>query len=230
MDDTGLVVTEGDDDRPGLAGWMQRPRGDVPAFGAGAQHPQRTPPRVLVLNGGSSSGKTQLARALQEMLDGIWLRLGVDTLIEAAPSRLLAGDGLLVGQDGQVSAGAAFSAVEDCWMAGVAQMARSGVGVIIEDSFVSGPCAQARWQRTLGGLPTVWIGVHCAPGIAARREQSRGDRHRGMAASQADAVHRGITYDLEIDTATASPEQLARTLRRAIFTSTTPPEHPPAVP
>ncbi|WP_366451319.1 hypothetical protein [Cellulomonas sp.] len=31
-----------------------------------------------------------------------------------------------------------------------------------------------------GGLPTVWIGVHCAPDIAARREQTRGDRQRGM--------------------------------------------------
>ena len=48
-----------------------------------------TQPRVLVLNGGSSSGKSTLARALQTALPGVWLRLGVDTLVEACPADLL---------------------------------------------------------------------------------------------------------------------------------------------
>jgi chloramphenicol 3-O phosphotransferase len=62
-------------------------------------------PRVLVLNGGSSSGKTSVARQLQSVLEGVWLRLGVDTLIEAAPASLLAEDGLGLAEDGEVSVG-----------------------------------------------------------------------------------------------------------------------------
>lgn len=42
--------------------------------------------RVIVLNGGSSSGKSSLARALQEVLPEPWLRLGVDDLIDAMPT------------------------------------------------------------------------------------------------------------------------------------------------
>lgn len=32
------------------------------------------------------------------------------------------------------------------------------------------------------------------------RELARGDRVRGMAVSQAEVVHRGVVYDLEVDT------------------------------
>jgi chloramphenicol 3-O phosphotransferase len=40
---------------------------------------------VIVLNGGSSSGKSSVARSLQSLLPSPWLTLGVDTLIEAMP-------------------------------------------------------------------------------------------------------------------------------------------------
>ena len=36
--------------------------------------------------------------------------------------------------------------------------------------------------------------------VAAGRELARGDRIIGMAASQAALVHRGIVYDLQVDT------------------------------
>ena len=41
--------------------------------------------QVIVLNGGSSSGKSGIARCLQAILPDPWLSLGVDTLIEAMP-------------------------------------------------------------------------------------------------------------------------------------------------
>ena len=57
-------------------------------------------PRVLLLNGGSSSGKSTLARSLQDVLDGYWLRFGVDALIEAAPAKILGVGGLHEDDDG----------------------------------------------------------------------------------------------------------------------------------
>jgi chloramphenicol 3-O phosphotransferase len=36
--------------------------------------------------------------------------------------------------------------------------------------------------------------------IAAARELARGDRIAGMAASQAEVVHQGVAYDLQVDT------------------------------
>lgn len=42
--------------------------------------------QVIVLNGGSSSGKSAIARCLQAVLPEPWLVFGVDTLIEAMPA------------------------------------------------------------------------------------------------------------------------------------------------
>ncbi len=56
----------------------------------------------------------------------------------------------------------------------------------------------------------MWIGVHCRLDIAVNREANRPDRSTGMAASQASAVHRGVKYDLEIDTTDRTPSNCAR--------------------
>ena len=179
-----------------------------------------TVPRVLVLNGGSSSGKSTLARSLQEELPGYWLRLGVDTLIDAAPPRLLTmGEGLRLSPDGSVTPGPAFAEVEDTWMTGVAAMAAAGARVIIEDNFVSGPSAQQRWRTALGAVPAAWIGVRSPAAVAAERERSRPDRATGMAAKQAELIHVGIEYDLEVDTSLGTAEQLATHIRECLFAS-----------
>ena len=62
----------------------------------------RTPGNVdvIVLNGGSSSGKSSLAACLQERLEGTWLTLGVDDLIRAlshGPADTTAGAHLISG-------------------------------------------------------------------------------------------------------------------------------------
>ncbi|MFV2013389.1 MULTISPECIES: phosphotransferase-like protein [unclassified Micromonospora] len=46
----------------------------------------------------------------------------------------------------------------------------------------------------------LWVGVRCAADIAASREIARGDRVVGMAASQAEIVHQGVGYGIEVDT------------------------------
>jgi len=174
-------------------------------------------PHVLVLNGGSSSGKSTLARALQRVLPGTWLRLGVDTLIEACPPGLLSGAGLSITDGGEVAVGKAFAEVEWAWMQGVAAMASAGARVLVEDNFLSGALGQDRWRRALGTVPTGWVGVRCDAAAASERERSRGDRVAGMAARQADAVHKGVEYDLEVDTASSTPEALAELVRSCWF-------------
>ncbi len=179
-------------------------------------------PRVIVFNGGSSSGKSTLTRALQAVLPGTWLRLGVDTLVEACPPSLLSGEGLDLAEDGSVGVGEAFTAVERFWMAGVAQMAELGALVLVEDNFVSGPVAQQRWRQALEGVPTGWVGVRCGATTAARRERERGDRVAGMAEQQAEAVHVGIDYDVEVDTSRTAAAELADQVRDRWFDSNSP--------
>ena len=168
-----------------------------------------------MLNGGSSSGKSTLTLALQRELPGVWLRFSVDPLVDASPPALLSPEGLDLADDGSVHVGDAFATVEDQWVAGLARMAESGARILYEDAFVSGPSAQRRLRQALGDVPTGWIGVRCDPVIAAQRE--RGDRTTGMSALQADAVHRGIDYDLEVDTGTSTTEALVGAVRAHWF-------------
>jgi chloramphenicol 3-O phosphotransferase len=156
---------------------------------------------MIVLNGGSSSGKSGIARCLQAVLPDPWLAVGDDTLIEAMPASLQASDaGLEFAADGGVSVGPEYRALEAAWMQGVAAMARAGARVIVDEIFLGGAASQQRWQKALGGLEVLWVAVRCDSAVAAGRELARGDRIRGMAELQAEVVHQGVIYDLGVDT------------------------------
>jgi chloramphenicol 3-O phosphotransferase len=156
---------------------------------------------VIVLNGGSSSGKSGIARCLQAVLPDPWLAVGDDTLIQAMPASMQASDaGIEFAADGGVSVGPEYRTLEAAWMEGVAAMAHAGARVIVDEIFLGGAVSQQRWQQALGGLHVLWVAVRCDSAVAAGRELARGDRVRGMAVSQAEVVHQGVAYDLEVDT------------------------------
>jgi chloramphenicol 3-O phosphotransferase len=157
--------------------------------------------QIIVLNGGSSSGKSGIARCLQAILPQPWITLSVDDMIDALPPSLMESDaGVAFGQQGEVAIGEGFREIEAAWLTGIAAMARAGAQVIIDDVFLSGAASQERVRTHLEGLAVLWVGVRCDPDIAAGREIARGDRVTGMAASQAEMVHAGVTYDIEVDT------------------------------
>ncbi|MER7977273.1 chloramphenicol phosphotransferase CPT [Streptomyces sp. NPDC095817] len=168
---------------------------------------------VIVLNGGSSSGKSGIARCLQAVLPDPWLALGTDTLVDAMPAAMRASDtGIEFAPDGEVIVGPEFRTLEAAWIEGIAAMARAGARVIVDEVFLGGPASQRRWHDALHDLPVLWVGVHCDATVAAGRELARGDRPIGMAASQANTVHRGVTYDLEIDTSHTESIECARVI------------------
>ncbi|MEU9377564.1 chloramphenicol phosphotransferase CPT [Streptomyces sp. NPDC048255] len=168
---------------------------------------------MIILNGGSSSGKSGIVRCLQAVLPDLWLAFGVDSLIDAMPAKMqTSDDGIEFDADGAVSVGADFRALEAAWMEGVVAMARAGARVIIDDVFLGGAESQQRWQKALGGLAVLWVGVRCESAVAAGREVARGDRVQGMAAAQAQVVHEGVIYDLEVDTTHAESLVCARTI------------------
>ncbi|MFF4641102.1 chloramphenicol phosphotransferase CPT [Streptomyces sp. NPDC001389] len=169
--------------------------------------------QVIVLNGGSSSGKSGIVRCLQAVLPEPWLAFGVDTLVAAMPPSLRASDaGIGFGPGGEVVVGEAFRTLDAAWAEGIAAMARAGARIVVDDVFLGGPESQQRWRKALHGLNVLWVGVRCDGEAAAAREIARGDRPRGMAAAQAEAVHRGVDYDLEVDTTRAESLACARTI------------------
>jgi chloramphenicol 3-O phosphotransferase len=192
---------------------------------------------MIILNGGSSSGKSGIVRCLQAELPDQWLAFGADSLIDAMPARMQTSEGgIEISADGEVGIGADFRALEQAWAQGVVAMARAGARIIIDDIFLGGAASQQRWQNildghdshdshdshdgvdgsdalgALGALDVLWVGVRCDSAVAAGREIARGDRVRGMAAAQADLVHKGVHYDLEVDTTHTESLTCARTI------------------
>lgn len=167
--------------------------------------------QVIVLNGGSSSGKSGIARCLQAVLPDPWLAFGTDTLVDALPASMRTSDeGIEFAPDGEVIVGPEFRTVEAAWIEGIAAMARAGARVIVDEIFLGRAASQQRWQKALDGLRVVWVGVRCDASVAAGREIARGDRVAGMAAMQAEVVHQGVHYDLEVDTTRTESMECAR--------------------
>ncbi|MEP7026401.1 MAG: chloramphenicol phosphotransferase CPT [Actinomycetota bacterium] len=169
--------------------------------------------RVIVLNGGSSSGKSGIARCLQAVLPDPWLTFGVDALIQAMPVSMQASAaGLEFAPDGAVTVGPEFRAVEAAWIEGIAAMVRAGGRVILDEAFLGGAVSQQRWKNALDARQVLWVGVRCESAVAAGREIARGDRVVGMAASQAALVHQGVVYDMQVDTTHTEALQCARAI------------------
>jgi chloramphenicol 3-O phosphotransferase len=179
--------------------------------------------QVIVLNGGSSSGKSGIARCLQAVLPDPWLVFGVDTLIQAMPvSSRMSPPGIEFVSDGEVVVGPEFRTLEAAWIKGIAAMAQAGARIIVDEDFLGGAASQQRWKKALGALQVLWIGVRCDSAVAAGREIARGDRVSGMAASQAEVVHQGVVYDLQVDTTHTEALECARAIAARVQRRATP--------
>ena len=85
--------------------------------------------QVIVLNGGSSSGKSGIARCLQALLPDAWLAIGVDTLIDVMPARLrLGSEGIGFALDGEVTVGGEFRSVNNKQFEGLVRFSTTPPG------------------------------------------------------------------------------------------------------
>jgi chloramphenicol 3-O phosphotransferase len=57
------------------------------------------------------------------------------------------------------------------------------------------------------------VGLFAPLEVLEARERERGDRELGLARWQYDRVHQGVVYDLELDTAVATPLENAGNIR-----------------
>jgi chloramphenicol 3-O phosphotransferase len=163
--------------------------------------------RVVVLNGGSSSGKTAIARRLQAELDGTWLVLGVDLFLWTLPARLVGDPRGLVVDDGVIIRGDEFMRAYAAFQRATATLAINGVDLVIDDVLLDGALDQRLWTDALRDVDVCWVGVRCDADIAAQREAQRGDRIAGAARVQAESVHKGVHYDFEVDTGMLDTER-----------------------
>lgn len=174
----------------------------------------------MVLNGGSSSGKSSITRALQGLASGTWLTFGVDAFIDALPGR---GDspqaGITFEPDGTITFSPVYRTLEQTWYTGLASMAKSGAHILLDEVLLSGGIRQEHLASVFSDVTVTWVGIHCDPDVAAAREARWADRAQGMARQQALSVHRGMTYDFEVDTTHRSAEDCAHDIARWLSAS-----------
>jgi chloramphenicol 3-O phosphotransferase len=168
---------------------------------------ENQPGRVIVLNGGSSAGKTTLGRGLQSSLPDTWLLLGIDLLIWMLPPEMINDANGLSVHEGVIKRGDLFMSLYGGFQTAAGALARSGVNVLLDDVTLDGVADQQRWNDSLQGLDVLWVGVRCAPAIAAEREVKRQSRLPGIARHQAESVHVGVRYDVEVDTGVLDPSE-----------------------
>jgi chloramphenicol 3-O phosphotransferase len=138
------------------------------------------------------------------------LLLGIDDLIRAMPDKGIEDGSLLhIGETGQVEVGPGWRTLEASWYIGVAAIAASGTGVIVDEVFLDGGGSQERLRTVWDGLGVLWVGVKCDREVARAREVLRPDRVAGLAESQSAVVHEGVVYDMIVDTSHATSESCA---------------------
>ncbi|MFF5015263.1 AAA family ATPase [Streptomyces sp. NPDC001165] len=157
---------------------------------------------VILLNGTSSSGKSSIARALLDLLDGTWFHMPVDAFHSMRCDKPMADEDLQAEIDRTAKG----------FHRAVAGMAAGGNNVVVDHPL------SRRWRLLdlldlLVSEDTVLIGVHCPLPELERRERERGDRQVGLAAMQYDQVHSHGVHDLAVDTSLLSPEECALRIR-----------------
>jgi chloramphenicol 3-O phosphotransferase len=177
--------------------------------------------RIVLLNGVGSVGKTSIARALQVVVEAPYLHMQMDTFMEMLPDRYQEGpEGfayeVLHDRDGRPSVAITTGPVGRRALQGmrhaVAAMAGQGNNLILVDVILDGEMDE--YVRLLAPFELLTVGVKAPLDVLERRERERGDRMIGLARWQFDRVHRDFAYDLEVDTAVASPVECATLIQR----------------
>lgn len=180
--------------------------------------------KLIFLNGTSSAGKTTLAHALQESLADVWQHIALDQFRDGLPDRyrgLNAPEGT-TGQRGlnvvpvrhcngvltEVHFGEDGRRMLRGMRRGIAAMAHEGVNVIIDDIILEDDFLQD-YLAVMQGLDLYFVGVRCPLEVIEAREARRPGRFPGTAQSHFLKCHQHGCYDIEVDTAVASPAACA---------------------
>lgn len=182
------------------------------------------PGQIVILNGVPRSGKSSIAAVIQETWDGVWMNLGVDGFMKMTPQRFQPGIGLRPGgerPDREPLVQVLYAALYES----IAAHSRMGVNVVTDvghhDAYSVPRGILPDCARRLGGLPVLFVGVRCPiERVMERRRDTWGTGNGDLGDVPPPVllwqqeVHRPGIYDLEVDTATLTPEACADIIRQ----------------
>lgn len=178
--------------------------------------------KLIVLNGGSSAGKSSVALEFQELASECWMHLGIDAFWGALPHSQLDLQqvrpeyytwDLTVDADGLewlgVTPGPILEKAMHARYLALRAFLDEGLNVISDDLIWT-----REWLVDLLSIfdgYEVWlVGLHVSDEEGARRERERGGRIDGANRGSAVAAHADMEYDFELNTTGVAPQVLAR--------------------
>ncbi len=180
------------------------------------------PPHVINLNGVGSVGKTTVGRALQQVVPRPFLHVAMDAFVDMMPARLFGDpEGMVLEtiQDGgrpsvAIHSGPVMARLLRGMHHAIAALAAQGNDLIVDDVMMGEGKGQ-EYSELLSRYRLRLVGLFAPLDVLEQRERDRGDREPGLARWQFDRVHRGLTYDLEIDTVQTTLLEAAHRIRSA---------------
>ena len=182
--------------------------------------------QAILLNGTSSSGKTTLAKVLQQKLKEPYLCVSLDQYRDSLPDKYrglnsppgtTGYDGLNVvpidSKGGEKISSIKFGRYGKKVLHGMrlssAGLVRDGLNIIIDDILLEASFLDD-YLKTFCDLKLYFIGLFCPLEAVEKREASRIGRFPGTAQSQLEVCHAHGVYDLSLDTSILSPEDCAK--------------------
>lgn len=185
--------------------------------------------QIIYLNGPSSSGKTTLAKALQNALKEPFLHIGIDTIIAWMPEKFnnWKGEDAPLGFSWKKRTDESGNPVQELQIGPHAQdiiklykelvlfLAQKKHRFIIDD-VAFGKEEVEEWKELLQPFSVLWVGVHTPLAVLEQREKERGNRILGSARGQFHKVHTGVVYDLVIDTHPSTLQENVEKIQSAL--------------
>jgi chloramphenicol 3-O phosphotransferase len=185
-----------------------------------------TPGQIVILNGTPRSGKSSIARVIQNTYAGVWMNLGVDHVMRMTPDRYQPGMGLRPGgerPDLEPLVVLLYRAMYES----IAQHSRLGINVVVDvghhDAYSVPRSILPSCARLLTDLPVLFVGVQCPLNVIMERRRATwgvGAADDGTVPAPVrlwqQAVHVPGIYDLEVDTSVLNSEECAAMIRQRL--------------
>jgi len=155
--------------------------------------------KIIFLNGVSSSGKTTLAKSLQEQLIDPFYWLAADNFFDMIPKKYLNHDNMTIIEKTISISHHAIKFFSDM-----------GVNTIVDQIL-----SQENWMyecvKLLYEYPVIFVHVTCPLEELQRREKERGDRGIGWAENQLQQLNpKDNIYDITVDTYNETKEECVK--------------------
>lgn len=175
--------------------------------------------KIIILNGTPRSGKSSIAKVIQEKFTGVWVNLGVDNYMKTVSNQYQPAIGLRPGGECPELEPLIFKMYLALYES-MAAHSRYGINVVADlghhDNYSVPMNIFKHCAEILKDYPVMLVGVHCPLDlIMERRIQTwgKGYEEDGSIPKPVklwqESVHNHGIYDLEVDTSIYSSEECA---------------------